>query len=101
MADTQQFELNPDHALAAFWVTWEALGRAVAEVASLTGDEAAVRKLRADMLAPFLGQISETEAGAGVMHPAFLRHLPNFDPEAIQTGIRAVDAAIARTHFGK
>lgn len=99
MAEKLTFEMNPDHALTAFWVTWEALGIAIREIAKLTGDPKCIEALRAEMLAPFLANITETEAGLGVLDPAFTKHLRNFDTDAIRTGIAAVDAAVSRTVF--
>ena len=101
MSKKLQFSMDPDHALSAFWVTWEALGVAINEVAVLSKSEAHIQQLRQRMLAPFLGQITEFEEGAGVTHPAFTSYLRNFDPEALQAGIQAVDAAIARTEFSR
>jgi hypothetical protein len=99
MSDKVEYRMDPGHALSAFWVTWEALGVAIQEVALLTGSEAHIQHLRAKMLAPFLGTVTETEEGAGVTHPGLTSYLRNFEPEALEAGIQAVDAAIARTVF--
>lgn len=95
---TKQFlELNPDTALASFWVTWEALGVALAEIGRMHPDDSWKPALRQKMLHLFeQGTITEEESGQGVMHPGIAPHLKNFEPGSLQDGIKAVDAALDR-----
>ena len=93
----QPLSLNPDTALATLWVTWEALGVALAEIGKMYPDDSWKPELRDKMLFLFeQGTISEQESGQGVMHPAIVPHLKNFDPGSLQDGIRAVEAALDR-----
>lgn len=91
------FEMNPDTALASLFVTWNALGVALAEIGKLHTDDSWKPALREKMLLLFeQGTITEEETGQGVMHPAIAPHLKNFGPDAFQNGIQAVEAALDR-----
>ena len=93
----QPFSLDPDTAIATWWVTWEALGVALAEIGKRYPDDRWKPELRDKMLFLFeQGTISEQESGQGVMHPGIAPHLKNFDPGSLQDGIRAVEAALDR-----
>ncbi|WP_312526692.1 hypothetical protein [Paracoccus sp. (in: a-proteobacteria)] len=100
MSNKVIFESNPDHAPVALWVVWEALGRALEEIGKLTGSIEHVASLRNQLIAPFLGELTEQETGQGIMHPEIARHLKSLEPAAINTGIEAVDAAISRIKQG-
>lgn len=91
------FEINPDTALTSLFVTWNALGVALAEIGKMHTDDSWKPALREKMLLLFeKGKITEEETGQGVMHPAIAPHLKNFGPDAFEDGIRAVDAALDR-----
>lgn len=93
-------ELNPDTALATWWVTWEALGVALAEIGRMHTDDSWKPALREKMLFLFQqGTITEEERGQGVMHPGIAPHLKNFEPGSFQDGIKAVDAALDRIKY--
>lgn len=97
MKKKMQFAVNPDHLLTTFWITWEALGVAINEVAVLTGDPERIAHLRERMLEVPRRNIKEFEEGTGVMEPAFTQYLKNLEPAAVQSGIDAVEAALSRT----
>lgn len=99
MDEQIEFKANPDHAVMMFWVTWNALGEALREVAELTGDPVHIERLRQRMLVLPNSKMVEEEEGAGFSNPAFTRHLRNFEPEALQSGIDAINAAVARIKF--
>lgn len=94
------FEMDPRHAITAFWVTWEALGMALAHIARQHPDAGWKADMRKKMLDLFeTGEFEETESGEGFTHRHLAPHAMNFEPEAVQTGIRAVDAALARISY--
>lgn len=95
-----ELNLNPEHAITAFWITWEALGVALAAFGQTQPNDNWKEPLRQKMLEPFLhGKLSESEEGLGVMHPEISKHLKNFEMAAIQDGIKAVDAALSRIQY--